>query len=57
MAILITNNNYGYPNANDNVINRADRNNNGINMNGRNNTMVTNMGNRNNNGVITIKIE
>ena len=27
-----SNNNYGYPNGNDNVINRADRNNNGINI-------------------------
>ena len=42
------NNNYGYPNGNDNVINRADRNNNGDNMNNRNNMMV-NVNNRNNN--------
>jgi YhcN/YlaJ family sporulation lipoprotein len=43
------NNNYGYPYGNDNVINRAERNNNdGINVNNRNNNHM-NVNNRNDN--------
>lgn len=47
------NNNYGFPNGNDNVMNRADRNNNdGFNVNNRNNNNNRmNVNNRNNNNL------